>query len=84
MPNKHAAEKDLRKNQRRATRNARLKTHVKHLAKEVKELLAAGKKADAKTLAIKLQQATDKAAKHRVISREAAGRKKSTAMRTTA
>jgi ribosomal protein S20 len=84
MPNKHAAEKDLRKNQRRATRNARLKTHVKHLAKSVHELSTDGKKADAKTVAAKLQQAADKAAKHGIISRAAAGRKKSLAMKATA
>jgi len=39
MPNKHAAIKDLRKNERRAARNLRMKIHVKALAKQLKDLV---------------------------------------------
>ncbi len=66
MPNKHAAIKDLRKNERRAARNARMKTHVKALAKQLKELVKAGKKPEAVEVSQKLQQAAAKAAKNHV------------------
>jgi ribosomal protein S20 len=67
MPNKHAAIKDLRKNERRALRNARLKTHVKALTKQFKDLVKVGKKSEAMAMSSKLQQATDKAAKNHVL-----------------
>lgn len=66
MPNKHAAIKDLRKNERRAARNLRMKIHVKALAKQLKELVKAGKKQEAIELSHKLQQAADKAGKNHV------------------
>lgn len=67
MPNKHAAIKDLRKNERRAARNARLKMHVKALTKQLKETVKAGKKTEAIEVSRKLQQASDKAAKNHVL-----------------
>ncbi|MCE9586476.1 30S ribosomal protein S20 [Candidatus Uhrbacteria bacterium] len=67
MPNKHAAIKDLRKNERRALRNARLKMHVKSLSKQLKELVKEGKKTEVVALSSKLQQAADKAAKNHVL-----------------
>ncbi len=67
MPNKHAAVKDLRKNERRALRNARLKTHVKSLSKQLKEAAKAGSKTEVVEAARKLQQASAKAAKNHVL-----------------
>lgn len=67
MPNKHAAVKDLRKNERRALRNARLKTHVKSLSKQLKEMVKDGKKTEAIEVSRKLQQAAAKAAKNHVL-----------------
>lgn len=66
MPNKHAAVKDLRKNQRHAARNAKMKTHVKSLTAQVKTLLKEGKTKEVADLARKLQQAVDKAAKKNI------------------
>jgi len=84
MPNKHAAIKDLRKNERRALRNARLKTHVKSLSKQFKELVKAGKKAEALELSSKLQQASDKAAKNHVLPINKVRRMKSAVHKTLA
>lgn len=73
MPNKHAAIKDLRKNHKHAANNLRMKTHVKALTKQLKELVAAGKKKEALEMTPKLQQAIDKASKKRVLSTNKAG-----------
>ncbi len=82
MPNKHAAIKDLRKNHRRAARNARLKTHVKALERNWKPLLKEGKPATEVREAVqKLQQTAAKAAKNRVIHRNKAARLMSRAHR---
>jgi ribosomal protein S20 len=67
MPNKHAAIKDLRKNERRAARNARMRTHVKSLTKQLKDLVKSGKKSEALEVSRKLQQAAAKAAKNHVL-----------------
>jgi small subunit ribosomal protein S20 len=80
MPNKHAAIKDLRKNKRRAVRNARVRTNVKALLKKSRELAASGS-ADLKASALKLQQAIDKAVKSGVIHRNAGNRKKAAIMK---
>jgi small subunit ribosomal protein S20 len=77
MPNKHAAIKDLRKNKRRATMNARLKTHVRALYAKGMALAKSGKKAEGMTAAKTFQQIADKAVKRHVLSRNAASRKKS-------
>ncbi len=75
MPNKHAAEKDLRKNVKRAAKNNRMKTHVKSLSKQLITLVKEGKKDEAKTLGRKLQQALAKAAKNHVFHPNKAARK---------
>ena len=75
MPNKHAAIKDLRKNERRAARNARMKTHLKALDRHFQGLLKEGKAKEAKQLAEKLQQALSKAAKNAVIHKNKAARR---------
>ena len=84
MPTKHAAIKDLRKTRKRAARNLRLKTHAKQLLKKAETLLKEGKVAEAKAVAHTFQQIADKAAKQRVMTRNAINRKKSSLMRAIA
>ncbi len=67
MPNKHAAIKDLRKNHKHAANNLRMKTHVKALTKQMKVLVAEGKKKEALEMTPKLQQAIAKASKKHVL-----------------
>lgn len=74
MPNKHAAIKDVRKNEKHAKHNARIKTHIRSLSRQFKFLVKEKGKADAMTLAQKLQQALDKAAKVHVIHKNKASR----------
>ncbi len=75
MPNSHAAIKDLRKNHRRAARNARLKTHIKALDRAWKPLLQETKVGEAATSAVKiLQKIASKGAKQAVIHRNKAAR----------
>ncbi len=81
MPNKHAAEKDLRKNSRRAVLNARIRKNVKTLWKHSRALLAEGKKEEATQKITSLQQALNKAAKVHVIHRNEARRRTSTLMK---
>jgi ribosomal protein S20 len=80
MPNKHAAIKDLRKNERRAARNASVKTNVKALYKKAQALLKEGKP-EAKETIIKFQQAADKAIKTGVFNKHTVARKKSHLMK---
>jgi small subunit ribosomal protein S20 len=75
MPNKHAAIKDLRKNKKRAIANGRMKTHLKTLSRQLKDLVKEGKKAEAQEVARKLQQNLDKAAKKNVLHGNNASRK---------
>ncbi len=84
MPNKHAAEKDLRKNRRRAALNVRIRKNVKYLWKQSRELLVAGKKSEAVQKIQSLQQALDKAAKVNVIHRNEARRRTRTMMKMAA
>lgn len=81
MPQKHAAIKDLRKNARRAERNARMKTHVKSLTKQLKDAVKKGEP-QVKELAVKLQSATAKASKNFVIHKNKARRVVSAAMKS--
>ncbi len=81
MPNKHAAIKDLRKNERRAARNARMKTHLKALDRHFQAFLKEGKTKDAQELLQKFQQALGKAAKNAVIHANKASRRLSSAQR---
>jgi ribosomal protein S20 len=67
MPIKQAAIKDLRKNHKRAARNLRLKTHMKHLTRSLTDLVKEGKVAEAKTTLSALQQIIAKAAKNHVL-----------------
>lgn len=81
MPNKHAAIKDLRKNQKRAAHNARIKTNIKALFKKSKELIAAGKSTEATDVIRAFQKAVDKAAKVGVVHKNLANRKKAALMK---
>ena len=81
MPNKKSAIKELRKTKKRTANNARIKTNVKHLYKTCVDLMSQDKKAEAKDVAIKFQQAIDKAAKRNVISKNRADRKKAAIMK---
>lgn len=74
MPNKHAAIKDLRKNHRRAARNARLKSHVKALDRQWKSIAKEGKLEDVKTAVQSLQKTLGKAAKQQVVHPNKAAR----------
>ena len=74
MPNKHAAIKDLRKNHKHAEQNARVKTNVKALQKQLKSLVKDGKKDEAKPVAMKLQQAAAKASKTHVFHQNKSSR----------
>ena len=79
MPNKHAAIKDLRKSKKRANANSRMKTHMKTLTRQLKDLVKEGKKTEAQTVVRTLQQALAKAAKTNVLHRNSASRKLSSA-----
>ena len=83
MPQKNAAIKDLRKNARRAVRNARMKTHVKSLTKQLKEAVKKGEP-QTKELVVKLQSASAKASKNFVIHKNKARRLVSAAMKSVA
>lgn len=80
MPNKKAAEKDLRKSAKRRVHNERIKSYLKHLTNESSKALAS-KSASAKEVVLKLQQALDKAAKAGVIDKNKAARSKSKFMK---
>ena len=82
MPNKHAAVKDLRKNQKQAARNSKMKTHVKSLTTQVKSLLKEGKSTEATELSRRLQQAVDKAAKNHIFHSNKSSRRVSTLHRS--
>ena len=76
MANKQSALKELRKSSKRTAHNSRIKTHFKHLYRECTDLIQAGDMDKAKEKAQEFQQAADKAAKRRIISRNRANRKK--------
>ncbi|MBP9761991.1 30S ribosomal protein S20 [Patescibacteria group bacterium] len=75
MPIKQAAIKDLRKNHKRAAKNLRLKTHVKHLTRALTDLVKDGKASEAKTALAQLQQTLAKAAKTHILHNNNAQRK---------
>ena len=77
MPNKHSAIKDLRKSEKRAASNSRLKTHIKALTHLLKAAVNSGRKDEAKDFLKKLQQAVDKAENGNVIHANRAARIKS-------
>lgn len=80
MPIKQAAKEELRKAARRRVFNQKRQKTMKDSVKQVKKLITAGKKDEAKNLISAAYQAIDKAAKRGVIKKNAAARKKSRLM----
>ena len=77
MPNTKSAAKAMRQSLRRKTRNLKVKDKFKSAVKEVRKLIAAGKKSEAMEAMKAAMSALDKAAKKHVIKKGAASRKKS-------
>jgi len=82
MPIKESAKKELRKAKKRRVLNLQRQKTMKDALKNIKRLLAAGKKDEAKKLLPVAYQAIDKAAKRGVIKKNAAARKKSRLMKS--
>lgn len=77
MPNTKSAGKAMRQSLRRKAHNLEVKDKFKQAVKEVKKLIAAGKKTDA-MVALKTAMSTlDKAAKKNVIKKNKSSRLKS-------
>lgn len=77
MPVTKSAQKALRQNIKRKTRNLQKKKKIKDLVKEVKRLVSENKSEEAKKLLPQIYKALDKAAKTGLIKKNAAARKKS-------
>ena len=77
MPNTKSAAKAMRQSIKRNLRNIKAKDKFKDAVKEVKKLIAAGKKSDAAKAMENVFSALDKAAKTHVIHKNTASRKKS-------
>ncbi len=77
MPIKESAKKEIRKGKKRRVLNLQRQKTMKDSLKNIKRLLSAGKKDEAKKLLPIAYQAIDKAAKRGVIKKNAAARKKS-------
>ena len=77
MPNTKSAAKAMRQSIRRSTSNLNVKDKFKSAVKEVKKLIAAGKKSEAVEAMKAAMSALDKAAKKHVIKKGSASRKKS-------
>ncbi len=78
MPNKKAAIKALRKNEKQQTFNSLVKRNIKELVKQGKKAIADGTIADtAKDLSHKLQKSVDKAVKKGILKVNAGKRRKS-------
>lgn len=77
MPNTKSAAKAMRQSLRRKVHNLQVKDKFKTAVKEVKKLIAAGRKSEAAQAMKAAMSALDKAAKKHVIKKGAASRKKS-------
>jgi small subunit ribosomal protein S20 len=77
MPNTKSAAKAMRQSIRRKVRNIAKKDSFKAAVKEVKRLIAEGKKSDAVTAMKKAMSSMDKAAKTGVIHKNKSSRLKS-------
>jgi small subunit ribosomal protein S20 len=77
MPNTKSAAKAMRQSITRNVRNVKAKDKFKAAVKEVKKLIAAGKKSEAIEAVKAAMSAMDKAAKHGVIHKNTSSRKKS-------
>ncbi|MGA2854048.1 MAG: 30S ribosomal protein S20 [Verrucomicrobiota bacterium] len=77
MPNTKSAERRMRGNERKHQHNRRIKSSLRGLEKNYRELLAAGKKDEAAKALPGVHSAYDKAVKSGVVTRTTASRKKS-------
>ena len=77
MPIKESAKKELRKAKKRRVLNVQRQKTMRDSLKNIKKLMLAGKKDEAKKLLSAAYQAIDKAAKRGVIKKNTAARKKS-------
>jgi len=77
MPNTKSAAKELKKTKKRTQKNFRVKNNVKTLLKKIDKALAASDKKGVDELFKKVQSMLDKAAKTKIIKKNAAARKKS-------
>lgn len=77
MPNTRSAERRMRSNERKRQHNRRVKTNLRGVEKEYRELLVAAKKDDALKALPGVHSAYDKAVKVNAITRATANRKKS-------
>ena len=77
MPNTKSAAKAMRQSIKRNLRNVKAKDKFKAAVKEVKKLIAAGRKSEAMEAIKAAMSAMDKAAKTHVIHKNTASRKKS-------
>jgi small subunit ribosomal protein S20 len=77
MPNTKSAAKAMRQSLRRKARNLKVKDTFKSAVKEVRKLVADGKKSEAMQAMAKAMSALDKATKKNVIKKNTASRKKS-------
>lgn len=77
MANLKSSKKAVRQTKRRTLRNAKVKTEIRRLMKEIRELCAGGKKAEAEELFVTATKKIDKAAKVNVIHKNTASRYKS-------
>ena len=77
MPITKTAIKALRQSGRRHARNLAKSNAYKKIVKEIKQLVLAGKQADAQKLLSRLYASVDKAAKTNVIKKNKSGRLKS-------
>ncbi|MBI2626832.1 MAG: 30S ribosomal protein S20 [Parcubacteria group bacterium] len=80
MPNTRSAIKALRQSKRKNRINLKRKEAVKDVVKEIKKLVLAGKKEEAKALVPKAYKAIDKSSKT-YLHKKAAARKKSRLMK---
>ena len=77
MPNTKSAERRMRGNERKHQHNRSVKSSLRGLERDYRELLAAGKKDEAAKLLAGVHSAFDKAVKVGAITRPTANRKKS-------
>jgi ribosomal protein S20 len=77
MPNTKSAERRARGNERKHQHNRRVQSGLRHLEKDYRAALAAGKKDEAAKLLPGVHSAYDKAVKSGVVPRPTANRKKS-------
>lgn len=84
MPNTSSAKKSLRQSKRRQTRNLKKKEGMLSVTRNIKKLVATGKKSEAEKLLTSAYKTFDKSAKSGYIAKNAAARNKSRLARLVA